>query len=294
MANCRSAITVFFVICLPPAKICNGLSSPTMIHENPNERIAPELEKKNIIQVTDWVSTALGDTGPFEEGEKVQSKIERYASARTLSRDLNIDSANRGPLSSHELVYGELSVPVLATILDAVGIRKGEKFLDIGSGDGALVLGTSILYPDHIERSRGVELVPGLVNRSNEHRKKLRDVLLESEHSDLAKVLDCVEFMSGDIYQSELPLLAVLSDTTLAVCFATTWSLINADGSKTSLDGRRLPKLSGALTRLPKGARIVIVDGKMDEADGYRWEGDLRITCPDTAPYSIASLYSRL
>ena len=44
---------------------------------------------------------------------------------------------------------------------------------------------------------------------------------------------------------------------------------------KTSLGGRRLPRLSTALTRLPMGARAVIVDGRLDEKDGFRFEGDL-------------------
>jgi hypothetical protein len=41
------------------------------------------------------------------------------------------------PAAAHQLIYGELSVPVLATILDAVGVEYRERFLDLGSGDGA-------------------------------------------------------------------------------------------------------------------------------------------------------------
>ena len=38
----------------------------------------------------------------------------------------------------------------------------------------------------------------------------------------------------------------------------------------------------------------VIVDGRLDaEGDGFDWLGDLRITCPDTAPHSTAALYRR-
>eukprot|EP00816_Leptocylindrus_hargravesii_P008530 CAMPEP_0196818366 /NCGR_PEP_ID=MMETSP1362-20130617/65251_1 /TAXON_ID=163516 /ORGANISM="Leptocylindrus danicus, Strain CCMP1856" /LENGTH=46 /DNA_ID= /DNA_START= /DNA_END= /DNA_ORIENTATION= len=45
---------------------------------------------------------------------------------------------------------------------------------------------------------------------------------------------------------------------------------------------------------MKEGARVVIIDGKLNCQDGYRWEGDLKIHCPDTAPYSIASLYERV
>jgi len=116
-----------------------------------------------------------------------------------------------------------------------------------------------------------------------------------------------VRFLLGDIHQPHDGLQNVLKETTLAVCFATTWSAGNAhsnntdDGDTTkqqsstkSLQGRRLPKLSKALSStrgLTSGCRVVIIDGKLDEEDGFSWQGDLRIHCPDTAPYSVATLY---
>ncbi len=39
---------------------------------------------------------------------------------------------------------------------------------------------------------------------------------------------------------------------------------------------------------MPLGARTIVVDGRLIEADGWAWEGDLRIVTPDTAPYSTA------
>uniref|UniRef100_A0A7S0AX05 Uncharacterized protein n=1 Tax=Minutocellus polymorphus TaxID=265543 RepID=A0A7S0AX05_9STRA len=91
---------------------------------------------------------------------------------------------------------------------------------------------------------------------------------------------------------------AVLAATTLAVCFATTWSAGNVGTSTkgcTSLQGRKLPKLSKALAAgLGRDARVVIIDGKLLESDGFSWQGDLKIFCPDTAPYSIARLYTKL
>ena len=67
-----------------------------------------------------------------------------------------------------------------------------------------------------------------------------------------------------------------------------------ARAARASLRGRELPRLSRALAALPPGARAVIVDGRLDaEGDGFDWLGDLRITCPDTAPHSTAALYRR-
>lgn len=170
--------------------------------------------------------------------------------------------------------------------------------MNIGSGDGALVLGTSLLYPDYITKSRGVELIPGLVDRSRQHLESLKQILMQESPRDSSTVpiWNRIEFFSGNVHEPSAPLHHGLSDTTLAICFATTWSSMNNQAcgiSKTSLNGRRLPKLSAALTALPRGARVVIVDGKLNEDDGFQWEGDLRVNCPDTAPYSVASLYTR-
>ena len=269
--------------------------------------IAPELEPAWITQVNRWVTLALGDNDNDdgqddggtnkEENEKAEtySKLNRYARAMDLANDLQHTT------SPHELVYGELSIPVLAKILDAVGVQQEERFLDIGSGDGALVMGAQLLYPKHIVCADGLELVPGLVGRSEQHLQELRKILaLEApQHEELLPLLDQIQFATGNIYKprDDSRLSARLQETTLAVCFATTWSALNNQdedsSSRTSLGGRELARLSSALMVFPRGARVVIVDGKLRESDGYRWEGDLRVDCPDTAPYSIASLYSR-
>lgn len=295
------AILATYLVFIADTWHCHAFSTLN-IGGQPIGQIAEEVELERVQKVDAWISTALGDVENLEEDGKSLSRFDRYASARSLASDLKqstdedmSSTANIGPLS-HELVYGELSIPVLATILDAVGVEKGDKFLDIGSGDGALVLGACLLYPDHIQESRGVELVPGLVDRSNTHLRHLKAVL-ETQRPDACTLLDRVKFMAGDVYQAnkDPQLLSVLSETTLAVCFATTWSSSNnLESMKTSLDGRKLPKLSAALATLPQGARIVIVDGKLNDRDGFRWEGDLRIICPDTAPHSVASLYSRM
>lgn len=300
--------------------------------------IANELSATHIQTVNDWVASALGDNqddakqnryagaraladslqqrsssglSTAEESSSLDDTGRHLTSTNSAGREISATFPRRGVRDSdasvtsipqqHELVYGELSIPVLATILDAVGVQPGDRFMDIGAGDGALVLGACMLYPQHVVKSRGVELVPGLVERSKQHARNLRDVLVNREspfssRNANANLLDRVDFALGNVYEPDSDLEDALSDTTLSVCFATTWSHVNnqQDGKeKTSLGGRRLSKLSPALTRLPMGARVVIVDGRLDEKDGFRWEGDLKIYCPDTAPYSVASLFVR-
>lgn len=64
-----------------------------------------------------------------------------------------------------QLVYGELGINALATLLGALGVRPGDTFVDIGAGDGVLVLAAPLLYPE-LRRSRGIECLPDLVERA--------------------------------------------------------------------------------------------------------------------------------
>jgi len=306
--------------------------------------IAPEVSPAHLDRVSNLVSSALGDTPSSTNNENNDTKSEnddndksiadRYASARSAVSQYQSTSRE----SHSQLVYGELSVPVLATILDAVGVlREDEIFLDIGSGDGALVLGASLLYVstsgdaedagttttkkmhkrNSIRKAWGVDIVPGLVDRSIVHAANLQQSLSLSSrnnnndrHDEEAnEIRSClqrnqseVQFLLGDIHQPSGELRRVLKETTLAVCFATTWSAGNArndddDAATTtasnSLQGRKLPKLSAALSStLSPNCRVVVVDGKLlTNDDGFVWKGDLKVHCPDTAPYSIASLY---
>lgn len=257
--------------------------------------VVPEVHPTHVAKVSKLVQAALGD------GDDSSS---RYALARDAVSDFQTNDDS--PPSNNELVYGELSVEVLATILDAVGVKENDVFLDIGSGDGALVLGASLLYADArcnrnnaMNTCYGVDIVPGLVERSKEHASNLHEILHDVDRSDddsdnafLQKNQAEMQFLLGDIHQPNNELRDILKETTLAVCFATTWSAGNASG--TSLKGRKLPKLSKALSHgLCSGCRVVIIDGKLDEDDDFCWKGDLRIQCPDTAPYSVASLYHK-
>ena len=75
----------------------------------------------------------------------------------------------------------------------AVGVWKNEKFLDIGSGDGALVFAAELFYGSDIHISRGVEIVPELFDRSNTYFETMTEI---SEMSD-----DQIQFYCGDICQ---------------------------------------------------------------------------------------------
>jgi len=210
------------------------------------------------------------------------------------------NSKNLLNVPKHNLVYGELGLETLATILDAVGVKRGDRFMDIGSGDGAVVTGASMLYPGYLHASRGIEIVPRLYERSLVFQNHLEHVVLsqqteEKKEEDTRGMKLCPDtsLYLGNVYQpNDTAIKRLFSDTTLAICFATTWS--------TGIPGRKLPELSKALGKggaceLHHGARLVIMDGVLDyKKDGFDYCGELKLTCPDTAPYSIARMYTKL
>lgn len=222
--------------------------------------LLPEITPTKVDEVSQVVSKTLN---------KDSSEETRKIEVQNLSVNFNSTT-----YESNQFVYGELSIPTLATILDAVGVHENERFLDIGSGDGALVFAAALFYGD-IHKSRGLEIVPELFERSQHYCNQFLDIK------------DRVELYCGDIYECDTKIQSLLHDSSLVICFATTWSAHN--------HRRELPQLSKVLgIHLKPGTRIVIVDGNLDEKDNLQWHGDLKIHCTDTAPYSIASLYEKV
>ena len=188
----------------------------------------------------------------------------------------------RADHEGHHLEHGELGVRAVATVLQAAGVEPGERFLDVGSGDGVPVLAAALLHPDRFGVCRGLEVVADRVVRARNHAERLRAWLATHGRGADALRAAPIELHHGDVFEAS----GLLGDTTLALCFATTWS--------SGAPRRELPRLSAALhASMPTKARAILVDGRLLEADGWRWEGDLRVHTPDTAPYATARLYTR-
>jgi len=275
-----------------------------------SDDIAPEVsmdQKERAKRILDQVFGAE-DSGTWDKRrDDARAATSRGGENPTNHRNADQDTAMAlENIPDHELVYGELGVDALVTILDAIGVQRGDVFLDIGSGDGILVAGAALLYSSHLKASRGVEIVPKLYDRSLEFKSQLMEKIFQENNDGKEEISPWksdsfpeVSFASGNIYESMPPKGSKnnpegfdISETTIAVCFATTWSK--------NIPGKRLDRLSRALGRegtseLPIGARVVVIDGVLDHRnDGFRYDGELKLFCPDTAPYSIARLYSRI
>lgn len=260
-----------------------GLSSGSISR---GRLIAPETTESQRQGVTKILDLVYGD----ENSNEWEARRSQARASGEEDQTLNVPQ--------HELVYGELGLDALATILDAVGVEQGDRFMDIGSGDGMLVSAASMLYSDFLESSMGVEIVPDLYERSLKFQNRLENVLQqidEDEENPSDGKVELCRSMSldlGNVYEPNERTKHLFSKTTLGVCFATTWSR--------NEPGRKLPKLSSALgnsgsCELPAGSKLVIIDGVLDhENDGFDFVGQFNLFVPDTAPFSIARLYTKL
>jgi|AntRauTorckE5430_2_1112549.scaffolds.fasta_scaffold09231_2 hypothetical protein len=227
-----------------------------------SSQIAPEttvIQRQNVKKVLDEVYGT-------EHSDQWQ---QRRSEARIFGKE---DASLQLP--QDELVYGELGIDALATILDAVGVNEGDKFLDIGAGDGMLVTGASLLYPEFIKVSKGVEIVPDLHERSIVFQSRLEEFIEMDQSEEYIGMCPQTSLHLGNCYEPDHELKDIFSQTTLAVCFATAWCR--------GIPGRKLERLSEALGRnglspLPTGARLVTIDGVLDHRkDGFNLEGELK------------------
>jgi len=241
--------------------------------------IAPEITESQKRNARKILNLVYGD-----------EKSDQWEARRIQARASGEDDPTLLSVPPHELVYGELGLDALVTILDAVGVEKNDCFMDIGSGDGLLVSAASMLYSDFLTASMGVEIVPDLYQRSLTFQRRLESIIADDDKIELC---ESMSFNFGNVYEPDERTRYLFSQTTIALCFATTWS-------NKGVAGRKLPRLSEALgtkgqCELPTGARLVIIDGVLDhEKDGYDFGGQFELFCPDTAPFSIARLYTKL
>lgn len=216
---------------------------------------------------------------------------------RVAARAAGLTAAAAGRGAMHELVYGELGISALANLLGALRIRPGDAFVDIGAGDGVLVLAAPLLYPE-LRTSRGIECLPELVARAEAHL---------SAWAGSQETPPLIDFTLADVYDPDGPASAILADSDVAVCFATTWAGIEA-GTEAGAEGcTDLPRLAAILAAtLRPGSRVALVDARLepnvgtaaggkttgDVTSGFRLEAELRLECPDTVPYSTARIYT--
>ena len=133
--------------------------------------------------------------------------------------------------AAEEVPYVQTPQPVVEAMLELAGVRGNDFLIDLGSGDGRIVITAAKKYG---ARGLGVEYVGSLVALSRENARK-------------AGVADRVNFVEQNIYDADFSLATVLA------CYLL---------SDTNVELR--PKM---LAELRPGTRIVSHDGDMGDWD---------------------------
>jgi len=131
-----------------------------------------------------------------------------------------------------DLIYGETPLITCAAILERVGAQSDDRLLDLGCGRGLMVLGAAQIAKS---RARGIELLPGYVERAT---RVAADLGMQG-----------VEFVHGDARQADL------SWPTILFIAATTWS----DNTLRAVEER--------LGDLPPGARVISLSAPLRHPD---------------------------
>jgi hypothetical protein len=100
------------------------------------------------------------------------------------------------------------------------------------------------------------------------------------------------EFILGDMYIESEEMSALLADT----IWQSTLPPLRVRAMPTTRIKRQaftVEHFSSSRLPLHCSLQVVIINGKLDGKDGFDWQGDLRMHCPDTAPYSMSTSYKR-
>lgn len=157
-------------------------------------------------------------------------------------------AANRPSSAAQLLPYEDLDTPYVTTpqvvvdaMLEMAQVRATDRLLDLGSGDGRIVISAASRYG---ARGRGVDIDPRLVRLANENAAR-------------AGVADRAEFVVEDLFKTDLTQATVI----------TMYLLPDVN-----------MKLRPALMRLARGTRIVSHDWGMGDWEPDR---TMRIDTPE-------------
>ena len=191
------------------------------------------------------------------------------AFGRQAMSESEVDAAH--PSRGVELTYGEFDLGFFFELLHRANPRKGERFVDIGSGCGRLVFAAALAHD--FELAVGIELLSSLHNMATRTHSSLHDACGDSVSLAPCRFL-CEEVETGlpqliprqrsDAASDES------SDAAIAFVYASCWPSV----------GPYLTELSATLAAaLPHGSRVICVDKQLVDSDdascGLQWRFEL-------------------
>lgn len=123
-----------------------------------------------------------------QEAEKIFETL--YANVKGSS--VSYQERERLKISDNKnFVYGEITFPTLAELLDSLEPREGEQFYDLGSGTGKSTFIATLLYP--FARCVGIEYLPALYQQSQQILKEFEEKVPEKK--------EIINFIQGNILE---------------------------------------------------------------------------------------------
>jgi len=181
------------------------------------------------------------------------------------------------------LTYGEFDLDFFLDLLDDAAPQPGERFCDIGSGCGRLVLAAAMA--NDWAGTAGVEVLEQLHARAINAHTKLSSML--ADEPGLAPLAPC-RFVCAEADEAMPHLLHNGAQSHVVFCFATCWP-----GT-----GPVLPGLSETLATsgMPVGSRVITIDKQLVEAEPQRWRFELLSTreAPNYATHASIGYVYRL
>lgn len=143
-----------------------------------------------------------------------------------------------------ELTYGEFDLPFFWELLQAAAPQPNERFVDVGSGCGRLVLASALAYD--WEACAGIELLGSL----HEVAEQSHSALLRASAGEAVRLSPC-EFVCDEAESGLSHLVKRNGSKVVVFIYASCWPSV----------GPYLTSLSQSLAAiLPIGSRVVTVD----------------------------------
>lgn len=103
------------------------------------------------------------------------------------------------PEPSVSLTYGEIDFFSLSCILEKLGIKKGDVFVDLGHGTGKAIICASLLYGTLLSQCVGMELIPELYQVSVAVVEQFRRMVAADSTRFGTEPMCEIQVMEGDI-----------------------------------------------------------------------------------------------
>jgi len=226
-------------------------------------------------------------TALFGSERSSQAFARQSLSTRDMEVELGIQPGDSRAVS---LTYGEFDLSFFFELLRRASPQRGERFTDVGSGCGRLVLAAALTH--EWELASGVELLPALNSLAVDAHARLSELLVDEPTDEIA-LAPCT-FVCGEADERLPELLGTTSggqSSHVVFVYATAWPST----------GPVLGELSRTLgTSLPVGSRVITIDKQLcsDDSEAVRWAFE-PLGSPIEAPNyntftSVAYVYERV